>query len=134
MSLARARGWQASVRPTILCCGPVSMKRQARSCCDASDGRLSRWGVRLAKRIRWKRASIALARKLAVTMHVVWRDGIEFVWTQAEAAGGPDDTASASAEDVPAGTQGRMTSHRARRLTTARVTLRHPFDEAHPEA
>jgi hypothetical protein len=27
-----------------------------------------------------------IARKLAVTMHAIWRDGTEFVWTQAEAA------------------------------------------------
>ena len=47
---------------------------------------LKAWGVRLAKRIGWKRASIALARKLAVTMHAIWRDGTEFVWSQAEAA------------------------------------------------
>src|SRR5262245_11864423 len=42
--------------------------------------------LRLAKRIGWKRASIAVARKLAVIMHAIWRDGTEFEWVTAEAA------------------------------------------------
>jgi hypothetical protein len=34
---------------------------------------LQAWALRLAKRIGWKRASIAVARKLAVILHAIWR-------------------------------------------------------------
>jgi transposase len=37
-------------------------------------------GLRLAKRIGWKCASIAVARKLAVILHSIWRDGTIFEW------------------------------------------------------
>lgn len=43
------------------------------------------WAVRLAKRQGTKRAKVALARKMAVVLHRMWRDGTEFRWT-AEAA------------------------------------------------
>ncbi len=43
------------------------------------------WGVRLAKRIGFKKAKIAVARKLAVIMHRMWRDGTDFLWTNKEA-------------------------------------------------
>jgi transposase len=41
---------------------------------------LREWALRLAKRIGWKRASIAVARKLAVILHSIWRDGTIFEW------------------------------------------------------
>jgi transposase len=41
---------------------------------------LKDWAIRLAKRIGWKRASIATARKLAVILHAIWRDGTVFEW------------------------------------------------------
>jgi transposase len=41
---------------------------------------LKDWALRLAKRIGWKRASIAIARKLAVILHAIWRDGTVFEW------------------------------------------------------
>jgi transposase len=47
---------------------------------------LKMWALRLAKRIGWKRASIAVARKLAVILHAIWRDGTEFVWAEPESA------------------------------------------------
>jgi transposase len=49
---------------------------------------LQAWALRLVKRIGWKRASIAVARKLAVILHAIWRDGTIFEWspTQAKAA------------------------------------------------
>jgi transposase len=43
------------------------------------------WGVRLAKRIGFKKAKIAVARKLAVTMHRMWCDGTDFKWSNKEA-------------------------------------------------
>jgi transposase len=42
-------------------------------------------GVRLSKRIGWRRAVVALARKLAVILHCIWVDGTEFWWTRGEA-------------------------------------------------
>lgn len=58
----------------------VLMTRVRRNC------PLKSWAQRLAKRIGWKRASIAVARKLAVILHAIWRDGTEFEWKAAEMA------------------------------------------------
>jgi transposase len=52
----------------------VLMSRVRRSC------PLREWAIRLAKRIGWKRAAIAVARKLAVNLHCIWRDGTIFEW------------------------------------------------------
>ena len=56
----------------------VLMTRVRRSC------PLKAWALRLAKRIGWKRASIAVARKLAVILHAIWRNGTEFEWQTAD--------------------------------------------------
>ena len=40
--------------------------------------RLRSWGMRLVKRLGFKRAAIALARKIAVVMHAIWTDGTEY--------------------------------------------------------
>lgn len=58
----------------------VLMTRLRRDC------RLKAWALRLAKRIGWKRASIAVARKLAVIMHAIWRDGTVFEWSAMDSA------------------------------------------------
>jgi transposase len=58
----------------------VLMTRVRRSC------PLKAWALRLAKRVGWKRASIAVARKLAVILHAIWRDGTEFAWAEPESA------------------------------------------------
>jgi transposase len=39
---------------------------------------LKAWGLRLAKKRGHKRACVAVARRLAVIMHAMWRDGTEF--------------------------------------------------------
>jgi transposase len=41
---------------------------------------LKAWGVRLAKRSSLKKAKIAVARKLAVVMHRMWKDNSHFRW------------------------------------------------------
>lgn len=46
---------------------------------------LKAWGIRLAKRIGFKKAKIAVARKLAVILHCIWTDGTEFQWAKARA-------------------------------------------------
>jgi transposase len=43
------------------------------------------WAVRIAQRQGAKRAKVALARKMAVVLHRMWRDGTEFRWTVAAA-------------------------------------------------
>ena len=47
---------------------------------------LKAWGLRLAKRAGMKKARTALARKLAVVLHRMWRDGTQFRWTAQAAA------------------------------------------------
>ena len=40
------------------------------------------WGMRLAVQKRLKKAIVATARKLAVIMVRIWRDGTTFAWTK----------------------------------------------------
>ena len=47
---------------------------------------LKAWGLRLVKRIGFKKAKVAVARKLAVILHRMWRDGTDFIWSTKEAA------------------------------------------------
>ncbi len=58
----------------------VLLTRVAQSC------KLKAWGHRLWKRIGFKKAKIAVARKLAVILHSMWRYGSDFIWSRKEAA------------------------------------------------
>jgi transposase len=49
---------------------------------------LKAWGLKLAKKRGHKRACVAVARKLAVIMHAMWRDGSEFRFKAATAPSG----------------------------------------------
>jgi transposase len=42
------------------------------------ESALRSWGLALQKRLGFKRAAIALARKMAVVLHAMWRSGIPF--------------------------------------------------------
>jgi hypothetical protein len=42
---------------------------------------LKRWGLRLAARKGFRKAAVAVARKIAVIMHRIWADGTVFEWT-----------------------------------------------------
>ena len=46
---------------------------------------LKDWGLRLAKRIGFKKAKVAVARKLAVILHRMWCDRTDFHWSAKEA-------------------------------------------------
>lgn len=46
---------------------------------------LKAWGMAVAKRRGLRRASVAVARKLAIVMHRIWADSTEFRWTREEA-------------------------------------------------
>ena len=48
--------------------------------------RLKAWGLRLVKRVGFKKAKVAVARKLAVILHRMWLDETDFVWSTKEAA------------------------------------------------
>jgi transposase len=43
---------------------------------------LKAWGMAVAKRAGMRRAKVALARKLAIVLHRMWRDGTEFRWSR----------------------------------------------------
>jgi transposase len=47
---------------------------------------LKAWGLRIAKRAGMKKARTAVARRLAVILHRMWRDGTEFQWAAAASA------------------------------------------------
>jgi transposase len=47
---------------------------------------LKAWGVAVAERAGMRRAKVAVARKLAVVLHRIWRDGTEFRWSREAAA------------------------------------------------
>jgi transposase len=46
---------------------------------------LKAWAVRLAQRSGFNKARVALARKLAVILHAIWRTGEPFRWSKMEA-------------------------------------------------
>ncbi len=48
--------------------------------------KLKAWGLRLVKRLGFKKAKVAVARKLAVILHRMWRDEADFIWSNKEAA------------------------------------------------
>jgi transposase len=48
--------------------------------------KLKAWGHRLWKRIGFKKAKVAVARKLAVILHRMWRDETNFIWSSKEVA------------------------------------------------
>lgn len=48
--------------------------------------KLKTWGLALAGRIGMRRSKVAVARKLAVIMHRVWKDDRDFDWGEAFAA------------------------------------------------
>lgn len=47
---------------------------------------LKAWGLKIAKKRGYKRACVAVARKLTVVMHAMWRDGTEFQFKKPTAA------------------------------------------------
>ena len=47
---------------------------------------LKAWGMGVAKRRGMQKAVVAVARKLAIVLHRMWRDGTEFRWSAAQAA------------------------------------------------
>jgi hypothetical protein len=54
--------------------------------CGGPSCKLKTWGLALTKRIGMRRAKVAVARKLAVVMHRVWKDDCDFNLGDAPAA------------------------------------------------
>lgn len=48
--------------------------------------KLKAWGLKLAKASGFKKARIAVARKMAVILHAMWKTNTPFRWSQEEAA------------------------------------------------
>lgn len=69
----------AMVRTYLFEAAGVLLTRVPRWC------KLKAWGHRLWKRIGFKKAKIAVARKLAVILHRMWRDRTDFIWSTKEA-------------------------------------------------
>ncbi len=70
----------AMVRSYLFVAAGVLLTRVPQWC------KLKAWGHRLWKRIGFKKAKVAVARKLAVILHRMWRDGTDFIWSSKEAA------------------------------------------------
>ncbi len=79
--------------------------------------RLKAWGHRLWKRIGFKKAKVAVARKLAVILHRMWRDETDFQWSAKEEAVYRNNfqTFRESGCDVPVGTAASARSTEALR-------------------
>ena len=73
--------WQEKIPITYTQCAAASLLTRVPQWC-----KLKAWGHRLWKRIGFKKAKIAVARKLAVILHRMWRDGTDFIWSSKEAA------------------------------------------------
>jgi transposase len=54
--------------------------------CTCKWSWLKAWGLKIARQRGMKRAIIAVARRLAVTLHRMWVDGTDFRWTKLQAA------------------------------------------------
>jgi transposase len=42
---------------------------------------LKAWGIRLAKRVGSKKATVAVTRKLSGILHCMWKESSEFRWS-----------------------------------------------------
>ncbi len=68
-------------------CAVFCMKLPPSSLTRASaDSGLRAWGLKLRERVGFKRAAVAVARKLAVTMHAMLKSGALFDRNAAAAA------------------------------------------------
>lgn len=71
---------EAMLRSYLFEAAGVLLTRVPRWC------RLKAWGLRLSKRVGFKKAKVAVARKLAVILHRMWQDKTDFIWSNKEVA------------------------------------------------
>lgn len=62
--------------------------------CSVASSEIKNWGLRLMLRKGRRRAVLAVARKLAVIMHRIWADGIDFRHEPLRSAARSDQTLS----------------------------------------
>ena len=74
-----SKAGDSSVRGALYSAANVLLMRMIKSC------ELKSWGLRLVRKKGRKRATVAVARKLAVIMHRIWVDGTTFRWDDQEA-------------------------------------------------
>jgi transposase len=75
-----SRCGDAMMRSYLFEAANVLLRRSTR------PSRLHSWGRRLVERIGGRKAVVAVARKLAVLLHSIWRDGSEFCFDETVAA------------------------------------------------
>jgi hypothetical protein len=86
------------------------------------------WGIRLAKRKGLRKAKVAVARKLAVILHRMWIDGIEFKLVEEGdccVARALPSSCKTAGKDVPAGTMAMASSTDLLRAPEGRPRLQH---------
>uniref|UniRef100_UPI0038D21CE6 IS110 family transposase n=1 Tax=Asaia bogorensis TaxID=91915 RepID=UPI0038D21CE6 len=77
-----SRCGDALLRSYLFEAANVLLSRHPRECA------LKTWGLVMAKRIGMRRAKVAVARKIAVLLHTLWRNGEVFNWgNKADCAG-----------------------------------------------
>ncbi len=81
--------------------------------------KLKAWGHRPWKRIGFKKAKIAVARKLAVLLHRMWRDGTGFIWSSKEVAAWKTTASKSSARAEATSLSGRRRRRDRTRLCEA---------------
>ena len=67
-------------------CGRCSTKRLISLVRVAKWSWLKAWAMKIARHRGMKKATVALARRLAVILHRIWVDGSEFQWTREQPA------------------------------------------------
>lgn len=73
-----SKAGDVSVRAALYGAANVLLMRSAKPCA------LKTWGLRLIRKKGRKRATVAVARKLAVILHRMWIDGTTFQWDKPE--------------------------------------------------
>jgi hypothetical protein len=80
MSVAPATAQSA---PAPLSLRPIRSRRSSSFCRIRKPSALKAWAEAIAARCGRKKAKVALARRLAVLLHRLWRDRVTFVQTVA---------------------------------------------------
>ncbi len=86
----RNQSGERDVVGQITCAGDAALRTalyQAANAvlCRSAPSWLKSWALRVAERRGRKRATVALARRIGVVLHRMWRDGTEFRFTRDEA-------------------------------------------------
>jgi len=75
-----SKAGDSTVRAALFSAANVLLMRSAKSCA------LKTWGMHLIRKKGRRRATVAVARKLAVILHRMWVDGTTFQWDDQEVA------------------------------------------------